>query len=153
MRTKRKPLTSFVFSMKTGYNQRMDVIWWICRKGVAGQRMLPMRHYIKWKCESEVTQSCLTLCNPMHYSPPGSSIHGIFQALLEWVAISFSRGSSWPRDWTQGSPALQADALPSEPPGGRYIKTLLQTWEMSSANQWKLNIWESSRQKAPSHDK
>ena len=38
---------------------------------------------------------------PMDCSPPGSSIHGIFQArVLEWVAISFSRGSSWPRDWT-----------------------------------------------------
>ena len=40
----------------------------------------------------------------MDCSPPGSSIHGIFQArVLEWVAISFSRGSSWPRDWTQVS--------------------------------------------------
>ena len=40
---------------------------------------------------SEVTQSCLTLCDPMDYSPLGSSIHGIFQArVLEWVAISFS---------------------------------------------------------------
>ena len=38
------------------------------------------------------------------YSPPGSSVHGILQArVLEWVAISFSRGSSWPRDWTQVS--------------------------------------------------
>ena len=37
----------------------------------------------------------------MNYSPPGSSVHGIHQArILEWVAIPFSRGSSWPRDWT-----------------------------------------------------
>ena len=44
-------------------------------------------------------QSCPTLCDPMGYSLPGSSIHGIFQArVLEWGAISFSRGSSWPRD-------------------------------------------------------
>ena len=50
-----------------------------------------------------VVQSCLTLCNPMDYSLPGSSVYGILQArLLEWVAISFSRGSSRPRD-----PALQ----------------------------------------------
>ena len=49
-----------------------------------------------------VTQSCLTLCDPVEYSPPGFSVHGIFQArILEWVAISFSRGSSWPRDWTR----------------------------------------------------
>ena len=54
------------------------------------------------KRESEVAQSCPTLCNPMDYSPPGSSVHGILQArILEWVAISFSRGSSEPR-----SPAL-----------------------------------------------
>ena len=47
------------------------------------------------------TQSCLTLCDPMDYSPPGSSVHGISQArVLEWVAISYSRGSSWLRDRT-----------------------------------------------------
>ena len=57
-------------------------------------------------CESEVAQSCLTLCDPMNCSPPGSSILGIFQArILEWVAISFSRRSSQPRDQTR-SPAL-----------------------------------------------
>ena len=42
-----------------------------------------------------VAQSCPTLCHPMDCSPPGSSVHGILQArILEWVAISFSRGSS-----------------------------------------------------------
>ena len=56
---------------------------------------------MKW---SEVAQSCPTLCNPVNCSLPGSSVHGIFQArVLEWVAISFSRGSSRPRDWTQVS--------------------------------------------------
>ena len=49
----------------------------------------------------EVAQSCLTLCNPTDCSLPGSSIYGISQArILEWVAISFSRGSSRPRDRT-----------------------------------------------------
>ena len=58
----------------------------------------------KEKKESEVAQSCLILCNPMDCSPPGFSIHGIFQArVLEWVAISFSRGSSQPRNWTRVS--------------------------------------------------
>ena len=48
-----------------------------------------------------VTQSCLTLCNTMDCSLPGSSVHGILQAkILEWVAISFSRGASQPRDQT-----------------------------------------------------
>ena len=54
--------------------------------------------------ESEVAQSCPTLCNPKDSSLPGSSVHGIFQArVLEWVANSFSRGSSRPRDRTQVS--------------------------------------------------
>ena len=72
-----------------------------------------------WKCESEseVAQSCPTLCDPMACSLPGSSIHGIFQArVLEWGAIAFSRGSSRPRDRSQVSTS-QTDALPSEPPG------------------------------------
>ena len=51
--------------------------------------------------ESEVTQSCLTLCDPMDCSLQCSPVHEIFQArVLEWVAISFSRGSSQPRDQT-----------------------------------------------------
>ena len=51
-----------------------------------------------------VAQSCLTLCNPMDCSPPGSSVHGMLQArMLAWAAISFSRGSSWPRDPTRAS--------------------------------------------------
>ena len=58
----------------------------------------------KEKNESEVTQSCLTLCNTMDCSLPGSSVRGIFQTrVLKWVAISFSRGSSQPRDQTQVS--------------------------------------------------
>ena len=57
-----------------------------------------------WEGSSEVAQSCPTLCDPMDCSPPGSLVHGIFQAwILEWVAISFSRGSSLPRDRTQVS--------------------------------------------------
>ena len=51
--------------------------------------------------ESEVAQSCLTLYDPVDCSLPASSVHGILQArILEWVAISFSRGSSRPRDRT-----------------------------------------------------
>ena len=49
---------------------------------------------MKVKSESEVVQSCLTLRYPMDCSPPGSSVHGIFQArVLEWGAIAFSLGS------------------------------------------------------------
>ena len=74
---------------------------------------------------SEVAQSCPTLCYPVDCSPPGSSVHGILQArILEWVAISFSRGSSRPR-----SPTLQADALPSELKGLEAIKW---TWPIKA---------------------
>ena len=57
------------------------------------------------------------LCDPMDCSPPGSSVHGILQArTLEGVAISSSRGSSQPRDWTRVS-CIAGDSLPSELPG------------------------------------
>ena len=64
----------------------------------------------RWGITSKVarsvwrTQSCPTLHSPTDSSPPGSFVHGILQAgILQWVAISFSRGSSWPRDQTQVS--------------------------------------------------
>ena len=50
---------------------------------------------VKVKSESEVAQSCPTLCHPMDGNLPGSTVHAIFQArILEWAAISFFRGSS-----------------------------------------------------------
>ena len=56
---------------------------------------------MKKMLNANLLQSCLTLWDPMDYSTPGSSVHGISQArILEWVAISFSRGSSQPRYWT-----------------------------------------------------
>ena len=72
-----------------------------------------------------VTQSFPTLCDPMDCSLPGISAQGILQArTLEWVAIPFSRGSSHP-DTEPGSPALQADSLPADPP---RISTLQNRW-------------------------
>ena len=69
--------------------------------GICGQTTLPTAICLLLECESEVAQSCPTLCDPMDYSPPGSSIHGILQArILEWVAMPSSRGSSQPRDQT-----------------------------------------------------
>ena len=62
-------------------------------------------------------QLCPTLCDPMDYSPPGSSVHGIFQArILEWVAISSSRGSSQP-GIKPASPALAGEFFTTEPLG------------------------------------
>ena len=64
-----------------------------------------------------VTQACLTLCDLMDCSPPGSSVHGILQArILEWVAIS-SPGDLPDPGIEPGSPALQADSLLTEPQG------------------------------------
>ena len=62
------------------------------------------RHLLLGRKGREVTESCPILCDPMDCNLPGSSVHGIFQArTLEWVAISFSRGSSRPRAQTQFS--------------------------------------------------
>ena len=56
------------------------------------------------KVKALVAQSCWTLCSPMDCNPSGSSVHGILQArILRWVAIPFSRESSWSRDQTQAS--------------------------------------------------
>ena len=75
-----------------------------------------------------VTQSCLTLCGPMDYSPPGSSVYGILQARIpEWVAMPFSRVSSRPRDWTWVSGTV-----------GR-IFTIWATWEARKLGEgWKV---------------
>ena len=63
-----------------------------------------------------VNQSCLTLCDPMHCSPPGFSVHGILQTrILEWVAISSSRESSRPRNQTLVS-SIAGRFFTSEPP-------------------------------------
>ena len=78
------------------------------REGTAcwdlGFRLLAFRIsnlYISIVSESEVAQLCPTLCDRMDCSLSGSSIHGIFQArVLEWITISFSRGSSRPRNRT-----------------------------------------------------
>ena len=73
--------------------------------------------------------SCVRLCNPMDCSPPGSSFHGILQArILERVARPFCRGSSPPRIEPR-SPALQADSLPSEPPG-KSLSLILKIREL-----------------------
>ena len=64
-----------------------------------------------------VTQLCPTICNPIDCSPPGSSVHGILQArILKWAAIH-SPGDLPNPGIESGSPAFQADSLPSEPSG------------------------------------
>ena len=71
---------------------------------------------------AKLFQSCLTLCDSMDCSPPGSSVHGILQArILEWVAMPSSRGSSLPRDRTL--------SLMSPERAGRFF-TVSATWEV-----------------------
>ena len=80
-------------------------------------------------------QSCLTLCNPMHCSPPGSSVHGILQAIvLKWVVVYSSRGSSWPRDQTHICCLFlywQEDALPLVPLESLWYTLLLWSFSCS----------------------
>ena len=73
-------------------------------------------------------QSCLTLCDPIDGSPPGSPVPGILQArTLEWVAMPSSRGSSQPRDQTQIS-HIAVDSLPSESPGKPTQNLIKSGW-------------------------
>ena len=73
-------------------------------------------------------QLCMTLCDPIDWSPPGSSVHGILQTrILEWVATPFFRGSSQPRDHTRISCQVCCIAggfVSAEPPG----KPLFTLW-------------------------
>jgi len=75
---------------------------------------------------------CLTLCDPLDWSPPGSSVHGILQVRTPaWGAISFSRGPSPPRDWTK-SPAL-TDSSPLSYQGSLFEMDMLL---MFPSNSW-----------------
>ena len=67
---------------------------------------------------SSVSQLCPTLCHLMDCSLPGSSVHGIFQARKKWSGLPFPSPGALPDPGVEpGSPTLQADSLPSEPPG------------------------------------
>ena len=110
-------------------------------------------------------ESCPTLCYPIDCNPPGSSVHRILQVkILDCVAISFSRGSSLPRDQIWVS-CIAADSLPSEPPGissqkpqvwkcqhlGAYFRAKSFRRDTSSTLQKKVNnkkqiLWLLSRE-------
>ena len=81
-----------------------------------------------------VTKSCPTLCDSIDCTPPGSSVHIILQAIiLEWVAISFSRGSSWPL-LTQGQTWVSCIA--------RQILYYWANWE-ALVGMWKVKVAQS----------
>ena len=106
------------------YSEEVSNIWskWNPNSKTYSLTVQYIRELIKWGGGGLVTKSCPTFCDLMDHSPPGSFVHGIFQArILKYsciVAISFSRGSSWSRDQTfrPVSPALQADSLTAETP-------------------------------------
>ena len=80
------------------------------------------------------SQSCPILCDPMDYSPSGSSVHAIFQArILEWIAISSSRGSSPSRDWT---PISCISCI------GRQVLYYCTTWEVQNIIYIESNIYK-----------
>jgi len=96
---------------------------WVIVKLWKVRGMVWRREYVNICVKVLVAQLCPTLCSPMDCSPPGSSVHGILQArILEWVAISYFKGSS--PGIKPESPSLQADSLPSELP-----------------EKWRVNMW------------
>ena len=87
-----------------------------------------------------VTRSCPTLAIPMNCSPPGSSVHGISQArILEWVAFSSSRGSSWPRDGACFS--FSADRVFTDDPLGKLICSLSFFLYTVPSEHFHINFW------------
>ena len=101
-----RSLVGFVSASKLGtqnfqiFRVWQDPSWWLTSSSNNGFSAL-LLVLLALCMHAKLLRSCLTLCNPMDCSLPDSSVHGILQArILEWVAISSSRGSSWPRDWT-----------------------------------------------------
>ena len=88
------------------------------KKSVKIIKLFPLSKSYDKRCVlAKLTQLCLSLCDPKDCSLPGSSVRGILQArVLEWVALP-SSGDIPDRGTEPRSPALQADSLPSEPPG------------------------------------
>ena len=87
----------FVITYKKKFGKNMHMCVYINHVAIH----LKLTEHCKSAMLVLVTQSCPTLCDPLDYSPPGSSVYGILQArILEWDASPFSRGSSQPRDQT-----------------------------------------------------
>ena len=105
---------------------------WTCCENQVSKYMVSLVRYIYIQSSAEalsvyvlVTQSCLTLCDPMDCSLPGSSVHGLSQArILQWVAIPFSGGSSQLRD---RNPISYVSCI------GRWFFTTGATWEAPSS--------------------
>ena len=113
-----------VSKSQTGLSNWTDVL--VCLFGFIFYRIL---------CASRTCISCPVLCHPMDWGPPGSSVHGTLQArILEWVAISYSRGSSPPRDGTCVSCVSCI---------GRWILYQYATWLGNHAHRYICNQFMS----------
>ena len=113
-----------------------DLHWW--------WELLRVLLFLGWArkhtCLFSLTQLCPTLCDPINWSSPGSSVHGILQAsILEWVAIFSSRGSSQPRDWTHVSCVSWT---------GRHILYHWVIWEDHEQerhlHKWTFPLWKEN---------
>ena len=92
---------------------------------------------------SLVAKPCPTLWKPMDCSSLGSSVHGISQTRkLEWVTIFFSRGSSWPRNWTHIY-FIGSQFLTTEPPGKPYMLMLLLKNHSNPSSWLPLHLYAS----------
>ena len=135
--TKKLPFTHWISTMC----QATEITLWLPRrsqsefsKGSQPDEAKKKLSYIKKEAGEGVTGAYVhahsVVCDPMECSLPGSSVHGISQArMLEWVAMSFSRGSSCPRDWTHGSSVscIGRQVLPAEQPG-KHRRNKIQPW-------------------------
>ena len=96
-------------------------------------RTLSFHLSLKYVCMLSYWVVSLSVCDPVDSSPPGSSVHGIILArILEWVAISFSRRSSWPRDWTQTSCAA-----------GRFFTIWATKQAQLPTSRWEVSLEKS----------
>ena len=96
-----------------------------------------------------------TLCDPMVCSSPGSSVHGILQArILEWVAISYSEGSSPPRDWTLGQLCLlncRGEFLPLAPPGKAIFTRMSEKLSVELCPCQESRTWRQTCSEKPAN--
>ena len=104
--------------------------------------LLEVINIITEKKETEVAQSCPTLCDPMDCNLPGSPVYGIFQAIvLECIAISFSSGSSLPRDQTQVSHIVDR----------RFTVYYWARWYWEEAKSLPSGLWPSVRPRSSTY--
>ena len=95
--------------------------------------------------DSEVAQSCLTLCNPMDYGLPGP-VSLEFSSQECWSGLSFPTPGDLPNPGVEpGSPALQADSLPSEPPGKPLESRLPGEISITSDMQMTPPLWQKAK--------